>query len=64
MKKLSEYEKEVDLIVICTPTESHFNDIKKALKLNPKIIICEKPLSNKIKETIEILEILEKRGSN
>ena len=60
-KKLSEYEKEVDLIVICTPTESHFNDIKKALKLNPKIIICEKPLSNKIKETIEILEILEKK---
>ena len=57
-------KKKIDLVVISSPTKTHRQNIKDCLSLNPSVIICEKPLSDKISETIEILEIIEKKTLN
>ena len=37
----------IDLVVVASPTETHFNIIKKVLLiLKPKIILCEKPFTD------------------
>lgn len=55
--KTLEEVKNVDVISICTPDEFHLSKLKDSLKLNPKLIFLEKPLSNNIDEAKEILEI-------
>lgn len=52
--------KTVDVISICTPDEYHLESVKAVLKLNPKIIFLEKPLSNDIEEAKEIISISKK----
>ncbi len=37
---------EFDCISICTPTNTHFDLLVKAINANVKLIICEKPISN------------------
>ena len=47
-----------DLIIIATPTEDHLKSIIKITQTYiPKIILCEKPISYKIREAQEILRI-------
>lgn len=48
---------DIDVVSICTPDKFHLSSIKEALKLKPKIIFLEKPLSDNIDESKEILEI-------
>lgn len=48
-----------DLVVIASPTETHFGYLKKLIEFQAKLIICEKPVSDKIYE-IEALEKLVK----
>ena len=48
-----------DLVVIASPTETHFAYLKKLIEFQTKLIICEKPVSDKIFE-IEALEKLVK----
>lgn len=52
--------KTVDVVSICTPDEYHLESINAALKLNPKIIFLEKPLSNNNEEAKEIISISKK----
>tara|TARA_B100000575_G_scaffold285167_1_gene280121 strand:- start:105 stop:1061 length:957 start_codon:yes stop_codon:yes gene_type:complete len=52
--------KNLDLVIVATPTQYHYETIKKSLTYKPRLIICEKPLSNSIKESEEIINILEK----
>lgn len=47
----------IDIVSICTPDFCHLSSIKESLKLNPKIIFLEKPLSNNPNETSEIVGI-------
>lgn len=47
----------IDVASICTPDCCHLKSVKEALKLNPKIIFLEKPISDNTKETEEIIEI-------
>lgn len=69
--KIETYEKinsevidlEPSIVVISTPTETHpkiLNDVLK--KLNPKIILCEKPLSYSVLRSKEIIEICNKKN--
>ena len=53
---------EFDVISICTPTSSHFQDIIEALKLNPKLIFCEKPLADTHHEILEIKNMCKEAG--
>jgi predicted dehydrogenase len=46
-----------DIISICTPTFTHFEILKNAMISGVKVIICEKPISNDIKEMIDLKEI-------
>lgn len=46
-----------DIISICTPDFCHLSSLKVALKLNPKVIFLEKPLSNSVVEAEEIIKI-------
>lgn len=52
--------KDIDIISICTPDKFHLSVLKEALKLSPKLIFLEKPLSDNIEEAKEILKISKK----
>ena len=51
----------IDIISICTPTETHFNILNKSLILNPKIIVCEKPICETLNEAKKIVKLFKKR---
>jgi len=45
-----------DVISICSPTEFHAGDIQAALKLKPRLIFCEKPVSMHVTQTQEAIK--------
>ena len=54
----------IDLAIICTPTNDHKKkSLIQCFKINPKIILCEKPISNNISDLKHILK-LKPRGTN
>ena len=40
-----------DVISICSPTSCHVNDLEAALRLSPKLIFCEKPVTQSVAQT-------------
>lgn len=40
-----------DVISICSPTDCHAHDLETALRLKPRLIFCEKPLTTSVAET-------------
>lgn len=50
---------EIDALVICTPTHDHYEHIKIGLR-GGKHILCEKPVSTKVSEILDIAELSEK----
>lgn len=51
-----------DLISICTPTNTHFEILKNVLKLSPKLVLAEKPLTSDINQSKIISDIYKKRN--
>lgn len=51
-----------EVISICSPTILHEIHILEALRLNPRLIFCEKPLTSNIDSSIRILDECKKRG--
>jgi len=51
-----------DVISICSPTLSHFENIVDAIKLKPKVIFCEKPLTKKYEDAVTLKNMCEKEG--
>ena len=49
--------KEVDVVYICTPTNTHQTMVSDAAK-RKKYIFCEKPLAHKANEAAEMLEVV------
>lgn len=45
--------KKFDCVSICTPTDTHFELLNKVLATGVKVIVCEKPISNKLNELKE-----------
>lgn len=45
VRELANENLAIDVVSICSPTNSHPEDIEMALKLKPKLIFCEKPIS-------------------
>lgn len=43
--ELAESQEIFDVISICSPTEAHEHDLDAALRLKPKLIFCEKPVT-------------------
>jgi len=52
-------DKDIDAVVVATPTSSHFAIAKKALK-SGKDVLCEKPLTINIKESEELVKLAKK----
>ncbi|MDI1293635.1 MAG: Gfo/Idh/MocA family oxidoreductase [Methylobacter sp.] len=40
-----------DVVSICSPTDCHAHDLETALRMKPKLIFCEKPLTTSAAET-------------
>lgn len=40
-----------DVISLCSPTDCHAHDLEMALRLKPKLIFCEKPLTTSVAES-------------
>eukprot|EP00010_Vexillifera_abyssalis_P008731 CAMPEP_0201545348 /NCGR_PEP_ID=MMETSP0173_2-20130828/1877_1 /ASSEMBLY_ACC=CAM_ASM_000268 /TAXON_ID=218659 /ORGANISM="Vexillifera sp., Strain DIVA3 564/2" /LENGTH=346 /DNA_ID=CAMNT_0047953727 /DNA_START=24 /DNA_END=1064 /DNA_ORIENTATION=+ len=51
----------VDAVLVCTPTATHVDYIKKALNAN-KHVFCEKPISMDVDEIRECFALAEKQG--
>ncbi len=57
-KNESKFDSKIDLIIISTPTETHLKVIQESLKiLNPRAILCEKPLSYNYEDAKNIIKI-------
>lgn len=54
----------IDIISICTPTITHYEVLKYSMKLNPKLIICEKPLCSNINQSKKIVKMIRKKKIN
>lgn len=52
-----------DLVIIATPTASHYKYLKLFLHKNINTIICEKPVSNDIEELNDLSDIYKKSSS-
>lgn len=51
-----------DVISICTPTQCHAHDLQVSLLLKPKLIFCEKPVTNSAMQTERLVrEFLESK---
>lgn len=53
---------EFDVISICSPTTMHHEHIESALKLSPKLIFCEKPLTRNAALSSELVRAAEDQG--
>ena len=56
-KELLKDNIKIDVISICSPTELHLEHLQEALKLKPKLVFCEKPISNSLEETKSIIDL-------
>jgi len=52
----------VDVIVIATDDNNHYEPLKKALEHKPKLVICEKPLCTDLQQAREIVELYQAKG--
>ena len=53
---LLEYDKAFDVISICSPTGCHGHDLEIALRLKPRLIFCEKPLTTALLDSGRMVE--------
>lgn len=55
-------DRQFDVISICSPTPCHSHDLEIALRLKPRLIFCEKPVTTSLADTERLVE--ECRKSN
>lgn len=53
-------KKEFDLISICVPDQYHYTVLNEVVKLNPKLVIIEKPISDHPDNTNKIISLYNK----
>lgn len=53
--ELEESQRRFDIISICSPTEFHTYDVETALRLKPRLIFCEKPITSSVRESETIV---------
>jgi len=58
---LKEY---IKTVFICTPTNTHYNLVKKCIKNNIKTIFCEKPFTGNYKKACELFELANNKNIN
>lgn len=56
-------KREVDLVVVATPTGVHFKTCRTALENGVKMILCEKPISLNFREADKLSKIVKKKSA-
>jgi predicted dehydrogenase len=51
-----------DVISICSPTSSHAADVETALRMNPRLIFCEKPITLSLAASEKIVNACKRAG--
>ena len=54
-------DESIEAVVIATPIDTHYKIAKMALLMN-KHVLCEKPLSLKVEEVLELKKIAEQKN--
>ena len=54
-------DKSIDVVVVATPTHSHYENVKDALNAN-KHVFCEKPLTYNPKPALDLIDTAKRRG--
>ncbi|MGN6145018.1 MAG: Gfo/Idh/MocA family oxidoreductase, partial [Mesorhizobium sp.] len=57
-----EKAKDIDAVVICTPTDTHADLIERFARAG-KAIFCEKPIDLDVKRVVKCLGVVEKTGA-
>jgi UDP-N-acetyl-2-amino-2-deoxyglucuronate dehydrogenase len=52
-----------DIVVVSSPTAAHRGGIDVALRLRPRVIVCEKPIASTVREARQIVERVRDAGS-
>jgi len=52
-------DKEFDVVVISTPTNTHFDYLNRFLKMNIPVIVCEKPVTDTVEKLLELQKLKE-----
>lgn len=51
-----------DVVSVCSPTDCHANDVRVALRLQPRLIFCEKPVTPSVATTAGLVQACEEAG--
>jgi predicted dehydrogenase len=62
MASLSSSLGSIDVVSICSPTALHHDHVIQAIELQPKVILCEKPLTTDIASSMAVVEVCKARG--
>lgn len=55
--------KDIDILVVASPTDSHLDSIKTFTNfLKPKILVCEKPIAGNLKDAQEIKSLCDEKN--
>ena len=52
----------IDIISVCTPTDTHYSIVKQILDFPVKAVFCEKPLAGTLKEARELVRSCRKKN--
>ena len=58
---ISHIKKDIDIIIVATPTNTHKDVLLECLNYNPKIMIAEKPFCLNSTEAKEVIEVYEEK---
>ena len=62
-QKIKQINPKIDLLVVASPTTCHFESILSLLKfLHPKVILCEKPLTDSLIDAQNIMHLCNKEN--
>lgn len=51
-----------DIVSICTPDDDHFKTLMQVANFNPKLVVCEKPVTNNLADTGRLGKIFAKKN--
>lgn len=54
-------EERIDILSICTPPQTHYAILKRAVDFPLRAIFCEKPLADNLKDAKEMVELCKKK---
>lgn len=54
-------KEQVDIVIVCTPDEFHYDVVKEVLEHKPKVVVLEKPVAKTFKEAEDITKLAKEK---